>query len=285
MPEALLLPRATHLIHAQIEGGTVTGWHRPGPGQTIVFLHGNTSSKEAFRPIVESVALDGFNILALDFLGAGEAENTNDVRRDYTIPGLACCVMEVLAALGISNPVLVGWSLGGHIAIEAVAQGLNVIGLVLTGTPPCGPGMADVMETFRFNELFAVGSSENPADDMLDRYIGCVFGRAVSDLPALIVADARRFDGRLRANFGEHWLSGTQGHNQREFIANWKGPICVIQGSGEVFFDPTLIDRLAWANLWRGKSQMIDNAGHAPFFEQPETYGQILREFISQLDA
>src|SRR3546814_16203561 len=44
--------------------------------------------------------------------------------------------VEVLAALGITDYALVGWSLGGHIAIEMTALSPAPRAVAITGTPP-----------------------------------------------------------------------------------------------------------------------------------------------------
>lgn len=275
-------PSGAELQFVDVAAGRVAVWHRSGGGPPILFLHGNTSSKEAFRPLFESAALAGIELVAMDLPGAGESGDTSDPQAFYTIPAMAGSVIETVAALGIAPPVFMGWSLGGHIAIEAIAQGMPVRGLVLTGTPPCGPGIAELAESFHQNEVFAVGTSETSEPEALDRYIAWVFGKDIA-LPQVALDQARRFDGRLRRVFAEHWISGKSGHPQRAFVAGWQGPIAVIQGDEEPFFDHTIIDRLAWGNLWRGAGQIVPKTGHAPFFEQPDAYAALLAEFAAEL--
>lgn len=280
--ETVVPPSGTACRFVDVKAGRVAAWHRPGERPPILLLHGNTSSKEAFRPLFEAPALAGFELVAIDLPGAGESDDAGDPQAHYTIPAMAGSVIEAVAALGIAPPVFMGWSLGGHIAIEAAAQGMPVRGMVLTGTPPCGPGVAELAESFHQNEVFAVGTSETSAPEALDRYIAWVFGREMT-LPQAALDQARRFDGRLRRVFAEHWISGASGHPQRSFVAAWKGPLAVIQGDEEPFFDHTIVDRLEWGNLWRGEGQVVPGAGHAPFFEQPDAYAALLARFAGEL--
>jgi pimeloyl-ACP methyl ester carboxylesterase len=48
-----------------------------------------------------------------------------------------------------SNVILVGWSLGGHIAIEMLLRSERIKGIVITGTPPVDfPDQIDKAFTF-----------------------------------------------------------------------------------------------------------------------------------------
>ena len=60
--------------------------------------------------------------VALDFPGHGGSE-FQEVR-DYTVPKFAAWVANVLASFGIQNPILIGHSLGGRVALEASFSGV-----------------------------------------------------------------------------------------------------------------------------------------------------------------
>lgn len=257
---------------------------RGGEGAPIVLLHGNSSSGVVFDALLREPALEGRRLVVIDLPGAGHSADGAVPHQDYTIPAVARALIEGLARADIVDPVVLGWSLGGHIAIEMAAQGAMVRALILTGTPPAGPGLEDVSSAFHQDEVFAVGVSENPTPDALQAYLTRVYG-CEGRLPAVFSQAGARFDGRFRARFGEHWLSGEGGHDQRRFVAEWERPIAVIQGDREPFFNPHSLDRLPWRHLWRGRSQMIDGAGHAPFVTHPSTYADLVAAFLTDIGA
>ena len=61
--------------------------------------------------------------------------------------------------------MLVGWSLGGHIAIEAAAQGLPLAGIVISGTPPVGPGLEHMGDAFIPSESMGLTGKPDFTDE------------------------------------------------------------------------------------------------------------------------
>jgi pimeloyl-ACP methyl ester carboxylesterase len=258
-------------------------WEREGAGPPIACIHGNTSSKDAFAALLVEPALAGRHLVALDLPGAGESADMADPHR-YTIPIVASTMTAALAAAGLDRPILLGWSLGGHIAIEMAGQGAPLAALVLTGTPPAGPGADEIANAFHPSEELGVGLSESPPREALMGYIAQVYGLE-PPLPEHLVTAGFRFDGRFRARFAEHWLAGESGHSQKAVIAGWPAPIAVIQGDREPFFDAASVNSLSWNRLWRGESQMIADAGHAPFLTHPAAYAALLAAFADTVTA
>lgn len=264
--------------------GTRLGvWERSGHGPALLFVHGNSASKAAFRDLIGEPALAGRRIVSIDLPGSGESANAGD--EQYTIPAFACTLIEAADRLSLNRPIVLGWSLGGHIALEAVGQRPDVLrALVLTGTPPCGPGAGELAETFHAGELAQVVSAESPPPELLDAYVRALYGKS-RPIPGELFEAAKRCHGRMRRLFAEHWLSGIEGVPQRRVISRWPGAIAAIQGDEEPFFDPALLNTLNWRNLWRGESQYVRGAGHAPFFERPDRYAALLAEFLQNLSV
>ncbi len=263
-------------------GQRVAYWEREGgEGLPIVFLHGNTASKEVFRDLFAEPALAGRRLVAFDLPGCGESGDATDPENIYTLPGLSRIVIDVLARLGAERCILVGWSLGGHIAIDTLSHGFDPAGVVLTGTPPCGPDPAEIAATFLPVEGAEVMSMREPTDEQIARFLKLAYGP--SQPSETIVQHARRSDGRLRESLFAHIFATPDMEPQRTTIANWPGPFALIQGRDEPFFHPADIDKLAWRKLWRGGTQWIDGAGHAPFVTDPKGYAALLAEFAQDL--
>jgi len=262
--------------------GRMALWERDGGGPALVLVHGNTASKSAFRALLGEKALAPFRLVALDLIGAGESERARNPERDYTMPGMAKTLMAALQGLNCGGAAVLGWSLGGHIAIEAAGQGAKFRAMILTGTPPCGPGAEEILSVFTPSDLTSVVTGENPPAELVRQYVHALYGNT-KPIPEEFFAAAQRFDGRMRRIFSEHFLMSDEVKPQRRVVAEWPKPIAVIEGEEEPFFDAKSLDALKWKNLWRGEVQYIAGSGHAPFFEQPARYGALVAEFLNGL--
>ncbi|MDR3508267.1 MAG: alpha/beta hydrolase [Caulobacteraceae bacterium] len=264
--------------HLTLSFGTMAYWERPGANPPLVLIHGNSASKAAFRRLFEADALEGIRLIALDLPGCGESDNAADPQATYTLPGLGAVVAEAVARLNLGPAILVGWSLGGHAVIEALAIGAQPAGVVLTGTPPCGPSLEELGSTFLPAEGAAVVGMESPTPEELSAYVKTLYWPSIAT-PEFRHA-AERADGRLRRRMFEHiYEGGADCAPQRATVAAWTGPMAVIQGGLEPFFDPKGLDRLKWGNLWRGQGQWVEGAGHAPFNDDPDRYAELLAAF------
>lgn len=277
-------PAGVEVRRVETPSATLAAWERPGEGPALLMIHGNSASKAVFADLFAAPALAGRRMVALDLPGCGESSDARDPHDVYTIPGLARAVGQAITALGLERPVVLGWSLGGHVAIEAAGQGVAMTAMILTGTPPCGPGIEEAAESFHQTEEMGVTYMEDPPAELLDAYVRQVYG-ANRPIPDSFFSTARRSDGRLRSRFAEHWMAAEEGFHQRTVVSEWQNPIAVIQGDEEPFFDPALIDTLRWRNLWRGAGQVVAGGGHAPFFDQPQAYAMLVAQFLGDLDA
>lgn len=114
-------------------GGTTTRVLECGSGGVpLVLLHGVGARADRWRPALRLFAERGRHCYAFDFPGHGLAGKPQTF--DYTVPGYTAFTEELLDALGLTEAVLVGTSLGGHVAgAVAVRRPRNVRAVVLVG--------------------------------------------------------------------------------------------------------------------------------------------------------
>lgn len=104
----------------------------------VCFVHGWACSVYTWRHNMPAVSDAGRRSVAFDLLGHGLSDKP---LRDalYTLPAMAAQLREVLDAMGIARPVLVGHSMGAAIALRlALDAPERVAGLVLAA--PVGFG-------------------------------------------------------------------------------------------------------------------------------------------------
>src|SRR5690606_130426 len=78
--------------------------------------------------------------------------------KTYSIHGFADAAIAFLEAQKIDRAVVVGWSLGGHAALEMMARWPGTQAAWITGTPPAGG--ADMGEAFLPSEHMALTFAE-----------------------------------------------------------------------------------------------------------------------------
>lgn len=250
-----------------------------GSAPAVLFLHGNSSAKEIFAAQLSSPLRERYRLLALDLPGHGDSADALDPQRTYTIPGYASAAREVLASLGIARYFVVGWSLGGHIAIELAAAAPQPLGLVITGTPPLAKSLESVNEAFLPTPHMQLTGKPEFTDDEALSYARATTTPEVSREDFRYRA-ARRTDGRARARMFAGFAEGL-GVDQRRTVEEVPMPLAIINGENDPFVNPDYFSRLRYANLWRGKVERLAGTGHAPFFEQPAAYNTLLQAFLT----
>lgn len=261
-----------------VDGVKLAFWKKGTGTQNIVFVHGNSACKEAFVEQFHSDAFSDYGLIAIDLPGHGASANAVDGSAQYTISGYAQLLVKLLGALGITQPILVGWSLGGHIVLEMVGKGFAASGVLVTGTPPVGPGDECLSRGFLPLTFEAAGASENPTEQELRDYVKHLYG-SLKSVPDQFVIAAKRSDGMARAVMAEDWIGGSTGTPQANLVANFPVPIAVVHGQDDVFVDANYLTGIRWKNLWQDAVKSIDKCGHAPFAEYPKIFNAHLLGF------
>ena len=101
-----------------------------GKGKDVVLLHGWGQNIQMMDPLGKNLC-ENNRITILDFPGFGGSETPHFA---YNISDYTDLLHEFLESLGIDNPILIGHSFGGRVAIS-YASVYNVEKLVLFGSP------------------------------------------------------------------------------------------------------------------------------------------------------
>ena len=108
-------------------------YHEEGAhnSQPVIFIHGFTFSHEMWKNQLKLVGKD-YHAIAYDVRGHGKTDAGDG---QYTIESHVDDLLDLINHLKIENPVLVGLSMGGYIALRAAERKPEIIkGLVLCDT-------------------------------------------------------------------------------------------------------------------------------------------------------
>ena len=240
-----------------------------GSGMPVVFLHG-AGGLLADNPFLDGLAAR-YHVFAPELPGYGEStgEELLEDMLDFTLHG-----WDVVEALGLTRPHLVGHSMGGMIAAEMAAIAPHDLGrLVLAGAA-------------------GLWIEEHPIPD--------IFALLPGQLVELLFQDADKGQALLTGGvdfsdmeaFKEFYL-GQQRRlamagkilfpipNRRvsKRLYRVTAPTLVLWGGADKLIIPAYAER--WARLIPGAQvQIIPDAGHMLPYEQPEIFVDALSRFL-----
>ncbi len=263
--------------HVPVSCGQISALYSEGAGQKVMLLHGNSSCKEVFSPVILSLRKNGHSVLAVDLPGHGESSDAIDPETTYCFPGYADVMVEVLNHFGWERFVAVGWSLGGHVALELVARRPDCIGLMIIGSPPGKPSQDALEQAFFASGSTLLAGKRDLSAEEAKLYVAHMLGAE----DEFFLQKALRTDGRAREMMFASALRGV-GIDQRIVAESTERPFAVVHGMKEPFVRLEYLKTLAYGRLWRNEIQTIDGVGHAPHWECPSEFSEMLLQFVAE---
>jgi pimeloyl-ACP methyl ester carboxylesterase len=108
-----------HSKYTQVDGYRIH-YYVGGAGRPIVLVHGLGGRSEDWTQLIPQLVRAGNKVYALDLLGYGRAQKPRDAA--YSIAQEALIVQHFIAAVGLKQTRLAGWSMGGWIAMRVAAD-------------------------------------------------------------------------------------------------------------------------------------------------------------------
>ena len=256
---------------------------------SLLLLHGNSSSCTIFKNIFASkTLLSTHRLITFDLPGHGASSNSQIPEITYSMRGYADLAVEILSHLNVENVIVLGWSLGGHIGIEMIPllqspeSSTKMRGLMIVGTPPAlGLAQTDRGFTFTDGHMSLAAKKELTEEEIVQfsrSSAGQRFEQWMED-------DVRRCDGKSRHLMWKKFAEGI-GVDQRKVVEGWEGGLlAVVNGGAEPFVNLEYLEEIRWKRLWKGKCLRLEGLGHAPFWEEPELFEGLLREFLQDCEA
>jgi pimeloyl-ACP methyl ester carboxylesterase len=251
-----------------------------GDGAVVLMIHGNSSCKEVFRHQFDSPLGARLRLIAVDLPGHGASGDARDPAAAYTLNGYADAAVEVLAALGVARATVLGWSLGGHVALNMISRFSGLTGVMISGTPPVPGGMEGFGLGFKQNAHMALAGSADWAPGDAEAYARATAG-ADAPFESFMLEAARRTHGAARATFFADALAGGA-EDQRRIAESAATPLAIVNGAEDAFINGDYFATVAYANLWDGRVHSLEGIGHAPFWEAPERFNPLLDRFVAE---
>lgn len=241
-----------------------------GSGAPLVFLHGAGGLLRE-NPFLDQLA-QRYHVFAPEWPGYGESsgEELLEDMLDFTLHG-----WDLVEALGLRQPHLVGHSMGGMIAAEmACLAPHDVSRLVLAGAAGLW------LDEHPIPDLFAALPFEIPGLLFADPAHGAALltgGLDLNDMDALkdfYIGNARRLGmaGKILFPIPNRRLS--------KRLYRLAAPTLVLWGAEDRLIPPVYARR--WAELCPGATvEILPDAGHMLPYERPEAFASAVSRFLS----
>ena len=252
-----------------------------GDGPALLLLHGFTRDARAWQPVLP--CFDAYRTVRVDLIGHGKSDAPADPAR-YTMAHAVDDLTALLHHLDIERTALVGYSLGGRVALHFALEAPQLLwALVLESA---SPGIDDPMERdarFASDVQLAASIEREGIEPFADRWQAQPLFASQSSLPAAVLEEQRR--QRLEnsplglANSLRGMGAGAQD--------------CLLPRLGEIevptFFLAGALDQryaalapVMAAHVAGAEHYVIDAAGHTTHLEQPDAYGALVTDFLAR---
>jgi non-heme chloroperoxidase len=257
-------------------GKSVYYEHYSGTAAPVVLVHGWGMSVRIWDLTLPALLEANHEVVSLDHRGCGLSD------KDFahvTIDAIAGDVVNLISAVGLERPIVVGWSLGAAVTARvAIELGSALGGIVLIGPPtprylqaddfPHG-ATADALDQTRIAlrdtrpAFLRVLSQSVLHQDLGTAYEQWMWDIFMQTSPS---ADAALFD------LGEI--------DHRAELRSVEIPALVCSGDHDVVVDPAIAQQ-AVETLPNARLLRFADSGHAPFLDERDKLNAALLEFVA----
>lgn len=256
----------------------------PAGGRPVFLLHGWGASVYSWRFVFPALAAAGLRAVGVDLRGHGLSDKPRDAKA-YTLAAMLAHTLEVMDALELERPAVIGHSMGGRLALElAMTTPERVSALALLAPAGIGEVYGTTIARFPFPWLAPL------APELVRRW--------------MISATLRACYGRVgtftERDVDEYWApSQYPGYARavvellRRFewapvplarLAALRMPRLLVRGT---------LDHVVWLNdpkpvtrvLPSGALRLVPDVGHLPHEEAPEPVVPMLVDLLTRASS
>jgi pimeloyl-ACP methyl ester carboxylesterase len=239
-------------------------WTEAGTGLPVLCLHGLFGTSEHWGAVLDALA-PGYRAMALTL---PILETPPD---DLSVSGLRAYIEAFLDAERVPPAIVVGNSLGGHIALDlALHAPQRVSGLVLSGSS----GL--------FERSFTRGVPHRPSTEFVREKMTEVFhdpsmvtpewGEAIRD-----IMNRRRYAMRVL-----QVSRSARRYNLEDRLGDIRCPTLLVWGMQDRITPGSVAIRFL-EGLPSATLRLVPDCGHAPMLEHPDAFARAVVEFLETL--
>jgi non-heme chloroperoxidase len=249
-------------------------------GRPILFIHGFSQCWLAWSRQMNSDLAKDHRLVAMDMRGHGLSEKPRDAYGESKL--WADDVNALLQSLRLEQAILSGWSYGSLVILDYIRHygedavgGIHLVG----GITKLGSNEAMSMITPEFLALVPGFFSTDAEDSAhaLESLLRLCFARELSqaDLYLMLGYNVSVPPYVRQALFSRSF-------DNDDLLPKIRKPVLITHGTAEAIVKPAVVDQDK-SGMPHAQVQMIPNAGHAPFWDDPASFNQRLQAFAESL--
>ena len=261
-------------------GGVMLHVVEAGIGPAVVLLHPEPGDASTFAAVLPQLSNE-YRVLAPDLRGHGKSAKP---RGDYSVPTQAAYVARLLDATAVDRAVLVGNSYGAIVALQIAADAPErVRALVLSGT--CAyrayrlPWKARLLSSWA-GRLFA----PLVPGRVIEHEYRAQFADPIAVSPEQIAAVRAAFADRTGRRCLWQQAHQLDFGNVENLLQRISVPVLLLWGRNDTATPLIWAHRLE-QDLAGARLEIIEECGHYPPLEQPDTFARIASEFVADLPS
>lgn len=240
----------------------------------------------ASGPPTKIFALHGFLGLPSDWdrINLGKSVEAVDLWSDVSsvqdIASWALRFNSYVRSLRGEKPILLGYSMGGRLALQALLQAPELYrGAVVVSAHPGLKSEADRASRLASDQIWASRFRKESWDDLMSAWMGQGVLKPAANAQLELTRRESEFDREDLARAMEIWSLGQQ-PNFRPLLSVSRVPTLFLSGSEDAKFTRLMSElKLSPSQIFR----VIENAGHRVPWEQPQSFVRAVREFLATI--
>ena len=125
------------------KAAAMIAYERTGEGPPIVVLNGFAGTRADWDPAFLAALAEGNELILVDNRGMGESADGGD---PFTVEDLAADTIALVEALGLERPCVLGWSMGGMIAMALALERPDLAGSLVLLATESGAGQTPITD-------------------------------------------------------------------------------------------------------------------------------------------
>jgi pimeloyl-ACP methyl ester carboxylesterase len=261
---------------------------RPSPAVALVLIHGLGASLESWCDVCPRLAAD-FSVVSVDLKGSGHSSKPNDAK--YSSRDQAMLLVDVIAAIGLTDVVLIGHSFGGavalltHLLMADRTSSCRSSGLVLINSAGYRQKLPWFVRFIR-NPLFRVLAFFTPPRLIARFVLKRMFSVKSRVTKQRVDRYAYFFDlpGSLDAFIATaQQIIPADAENVERQYPSIRVPALIIWGADDPVIPLSHAHRFH-ADIAGSELRVLEDTGHVPHEERPDVVADLISAFVTSLN-